>query len=130
MKCEKPRKRKKKISNATLLKLWGEVVRARDKKCVLCGRTENVHAHHAIVRSGQSLGARFISDNGITLCHHHHIQGVHGGDKDATVLLAEIHAIIKKRIGQERFAEVSAIGHMPCKLSDDEREEIRAGLKK
>lgn len=49
---------------------WGKMVRERDGKCLYCGDTETLQAHHLFPRSRS--GTRFELQNGITLCASHH----------------------------------------------------------
>lgn len=57
--------------------LWSKCVRARDKKCVLCGNTTSLQAHHWIVTRNQSSKYKFDLRNGVTLCYGCHIHGIH-----------------------------------------------------
>ena len=47
-------------------KEWGRLVRERDGKCLYCGKTEYLQAHHLFSR-GRSA-TRFNLKNGFTLC--------------------------------------------------------------
>jgi hypothetical protein len=50
---------------------WSIAVRARDNNCcVICQRTDYVHAHHILPRELHTF--RFNVDNGISLCPKHH----------------------------------------------------------
>lgn len=51
-------------------KEWAEDVKARDKGCVICGKTERMNAHHIIPK--EIMGMRYKTINGITLCPLHH----------------------------------------------------------
>lgn len=52
-------------------KEWSILVRKRDgNKCVICGESKIVHAHHLIPREIHDY--RFQVDNGISLCPRHH----------------------------------------------------------
>lgn len=52
-------------------KEWGKSVKNRDDwKCVICGSTERVNAHHLIVRENHET--KFDINNGLTLCPKHH----------------------------------------------------------
>ena len=62
-------------------KCWSEAIRARDKKCIICGRRENLQAHHAINRRGKKA-TRWDLRNGITLCVKCHLFGIHGNQVD------------------------------------------------
>lgn len=61
-----------------LLKLWAEVVKTRDGKCLKCGATEDLHAHHLISRRKKNV--RYEPDNGITLCYRCHFYWWHSKD--------------------------------------------------
>jgi hypothetical protein len=57
---------------------WSLRVRARDGfKCLLCGATENITAHHWYCSDHHSHAARYAVDNGATLCYACHIRSVH-----------------------------------------------------
>lgn len=57
---------------------WSLRVRARDGfKCLLCGATENITAHHWYAADHFSHCARYAVDNGATLCYACHIRGIH-----------------------------------------------------
>jgi hypothetical protein len=50
---------------------WSKEVKVRDGyRCVYCGSTEYLNAHHIFSRN--NLTTRFDLDNGITLCAKHH----------------------------------------------------------
>lgn len=50
-----------------------EAVFNRDEhKCVFCGATENLDAHHITDRSVMPNGG-YVKENGITLCPKHHM---------------------------------------------------------
>lgn len=50
---------------------WAELVKTRDNnKCVICGETKQLNAHHIIPREIKEL--RFDINNGISLCPKHH----------------------------------------------------------
>ena len=57
---------------------WSLRVRARDGfKCLLCGATENITAHHWYVSDHHAHAARYAIANGATLCYACHIRGIH-----------------------------------------------------
>ena len=57
---------------------WALRVKQRDGfKCLLCGATENLTAHHWYVCDHHAHAARYSVDNGATLCYACHIRGVH-----------------------------------------------------
>jgi hypothetical protein len=77
-------KRKKKSKLIALPKLkkeldviWSAKVRERDGKCVLCGKTKSLQAHHYIRTKARSLKYRWDIRNGVTLCYGCHMYGVH-----------------------------------------------------
>ena len=50
--------------------LWSKAVRERDgDKCLMCGKTEFLHAHHWLFRKGHSLALAFDVRNGAALCY-------------------------------------------------------------
>ena len=58
------------------LQSWGEVIKKRDKKCVICGSTDRLNAHHLIHKKTNPELSLNIN-NGVTLCELHHYE-VHG----------------------------------------------------
>jgi hypothetical protein len=57
---------------------WSLRVRTRDGfKCLLCGATENLTAHHWYCSDHFSHTARYAIANGATLCYACHIRGIH-----------------------------------------------------
>ena len=52
-------------------KEWSQKVRARDKKCAVCGAVNNLAAHHIEGRAKKST--RLLLENGITVCPSHHV---------------------------------------------------------
>ena len=57
-------------------KLWADLIKARDGKCIYCGSKIHLNAHH-IFTKGRHSNLRWNTDNGITLCAKCHIYGVH-----------------------------------------------------
>jgi len=52
-------------------KEWANSVKDRDgRKCVICGNTERLNAHHIIVRENHET--KFDIENGLSLCPKHH----------------------------------------------------------
>ena len=75
MKFPKPKKVKKKKSpkKISLNKfdlLWAKMVRERDRRCLHCGNTQNLQAHHLFRRGISST--RYELKNGISLCSSCH----------------------------------------------------------
>jgi hypothetical protein len=72
-KIKKPN-RKKLIFEAD--KLWASIVKERDGKCIYCGSTRNLNAHHIFTKARHG-NLRWEPDNGVTLCAGCHTFGVH-----------------------------------------------------
>ena len=65
-------------SHDSALTNWAKQVKARDEnRCVLCGETRDLDAHHLISKS-QEPRLQYKLDNGITLCRRCH-RMVHDG---------------------------------------------------
>lgn len=64
----------KRRTNSTLSH-WRERVANRDnRKCVICGATDNLEVHHIIpVSHDPESEYKYMESNGITLCHKHHL---------------------------------------------------------
>lgn len=57
--------------------IWSEDVKKRDDaKCQICNTVEDVKSHHIFYKSLYPQ-LQFLLNNGITLCHKHHME-VHG----------------------------------------------------
>jgi hypothetical protein len=72
-KIKKPN-RKKLIFEAD--KLWASIVKERDGKCIYCGSTRNLNAHHIFTKARHG-NLRWEVSNGVTLCAGCHTFGVH-----------------------------------------------------
>jgi hypothetical protein len=72
-KIKKPN-RKKLIFEAD--KLWASIVKERDGKCIYCGSTRNLNAHHIFTKARHG-NLRWEPDNGVTLCAGCHTFGIH-----------------------------------------------------
>lgn len=65
---------------------WALRVKTRDgHKCLLCGGTELLTAHHWYVTSQRGHAARYCVDNGATLCFTCHIREIHENPGYATI---------------------------------------------
>lgn len=62
---------KKKVEES-VLKLWSQVVRDRDKTCRICNSDYRLQAHH--IRSRANEATKFLVQNGLTVCSKCHIQ--------------------------------------------------------
>ena len=50
---------------------WAQVIKKRDKKCVVCGSKKKLEAHHILQRSLYPK-LSFNINNGVMLCYLHH----------------------------------------------------------
>ena len=56
-------------SNTYCLRLWSQFIRERDgNRCVICKSKKRLSAHH-VIRKSLWKSLRFMTGNGITLCH-------------------------------------------------------------
>jgi 5-methylcytosine-specific restriction endonuclease McrA len=72
MKKEKKKKKPKHWRKTSSYRQWRREVKMRDGRCMECGTTEELQAHH-IIEARKSPELRFVSSNGLTLCgacHH------------------------------------------------------------
>lgn len=76
-------------------KLCSHIVIKRDGCCVMCGKTPNLNAHHAIIRKAQSLWTKWLPRNLITLCWDCHFNYVHGQRADYKWLKEYIYVVEK-----------------------------------
>ncbi len=108
--------------------LWGKIIRARDKRCAMCGSTDNLNAHHCVVHKGNGASKiRWILDNGITLCAYCHM-GIHNHNNASFVRKYE--TIRDSRISLDRQEEIIRLRHEVAKYSMDDLEGIYENLAK
>jgi hypothetical protein len=109
----------KKQLNKTIDKLWSEYVRKRDGKCIICGSTNHIQAHHIFSRRYMSL--RYNVDNGVTLCfaHHHHL---------AHSLYEEFRDKIISILGQETYDRLKKLSQQITKHTADDLLNIKQDL--
>lgn len=60
---------------------WSKKVRDRDQKCVVCGRTDHLNAHHILPKENYKE-FMFELINGVTLCPIHHKFGKYSAHKN------------------------------------------------
>ena len=94
---------------------WAAAVKFRDGgKCVICGATVDLHAHH-IVPKEFNAGLRYDVSNGVTLCREHHSQ-VHRYDCERRALLRRACAYLKANNTTDESAklldDIVAFGRM------------------
>ena len=81
MKRNKPLRSKlvKRLDN-----LWSRAIHAKFKnRCIMCGATGILHAHHCIVNKGRGgFGVRWLILNGVLLCPGCHLFKIHHGQAD------------------------------------------------
>lgn len=90
------------------LVLWSLVVRKRDgNRCLMCGKTEYLQAHHWLFRRSHSVRLALDPANGATLCYGCHIGRIHhDGDGDFMLRLAEKMTSI---VGQDKITAMREI---------------------
>jgi len=71
LKSIKPQKKVKEKLDMDKLSQWSKTVRGRDKKCVVCGSTEKLEAHHLFSKNVYKDIAYQVS-NGISCCNFCH----------------------------------------------------------
>lgn len=64
------------------LQSWSNLIKSRDKACVICGTTSQLNAHHIIHRA-KIPELSFCVNNGILLCRIHHNEA-HGNNLQMT----------------------------------------------
>ena len=90
--------KKYKLSFNKYDKIWSKKVRERDGKCLYCGKTDTLNAHHLFGRSRSAT--RFMLKNGITLCSLHHVFGT---EFSAHRTEQTFKAWAKDYLGQEEY---------------------------
>ena len=109
-------------------KLASEVVRLRDKRCLMCGATENLQAHHFIVTKGSSTKHRWNLHNLLTLCYSCHIRKVHSTASLKWIGLLKKSAILNQVCTEEDIEEISG-DIEPIRLNKGVLENIITALK-
>ena len=109
-------------------KLASEVVRLRDKRCLMCGATENLQAHHFIVTKGSSTKHRWNLHNLLTLCYSCHIHKVHSTASLKWIGLLKKSAILNQVCTEEDIDEISG-DIEPMRLNKGLLENIITALK-
>ena len=109
-------------------KLASEVVRKRDGRCLLCGNTETLQAHHFIITKGASTKHRWDLRNLITLCYACHLYKIHSTASIKYIEMLKKSAIINQVCTEQDIEEIcNDIGVM--KLSKGLMENIITALK-
>lgn len=65
----------KKILMEKLDRAWSKFIRERDGKCMICGSTNRLSAHHIFSR--RYMSTRWYTGNGLTLCYPCHMFFAH-----------------------------------------------------
>ena len=102
---------------------WSAYIRARDKRCQVCGKTDNLHAHHCIVPQKRGNSTRFLADNGISLCFWDHMFMVHKG-LGGVEFNRRLQSAIDRICSKERQEEIIRLSHEVKKYDRSELEEI------
>lgn len=128
--------KKKKVNKAKLVRklkkqnfdLWSKCVRLRDKRCIVCGSTEKLQAHHCFVRAAASLRTRFMTINGVCVCYRCHLVQIHrNGEKR---FFEKYIKILDEKIPKEKQEEVYKISQNKDPVSLEELQNINENLKK
>lgn len=108
--------------------LASQVTRLRDKRCLMCGATENLQAHHFIVTKGSSTKHRWDLRNLVSLCYPCHIHKVHSTASLKWIGILKKAAIINGICTEQDIEEISG-DIEPMKINKGVLEGIIAGLK-
>ena len=96
---------------AQLAVLWSIAVRRRDGKCVMCGKTDGLQAHHWLFHKSHSMALAFNVANGATLCYVDHIIKIHQrADGEHIMRLMEI---MTQRVGSAVIEQLREIAKPP-----------------
>jgi len=99
--------------------LWQQIVTIRDGACLLCG-WYLITGHHVFGRTHN--GSSFDPDSGISLCVDCH-ERVRQNPKEA-------HALLKSKIGEERYIYLEALSRESVRLREPDFREIANKLSK
>ena len=105
------KKTKKKTKSIAQLRriaddLASEIVRKRDGRCMMCGKRENLQAHHFIITKGASTKHRWDLRNLITLCYSCHIHKVHSTASLKWISILKKSAILNKVCTEQDIEEI------------------------
>lgn len=109
-------------------KLASEVVRLRDGRCLMCGATEGLQAHHFIITKGASTKHRWDLHNLISLCYPCHIHKVHSTASLKWIEILKKSAILNGIVTEEQIREICH-DIEPMRLSKGLLENIITALK-
>lgn len=101
---KKPKKKLTSIAHIrkALYQDWSARVKEADRhECVLCGNTDNLHAHHWYCCDNKAHAARYAVDNGVTLCYACHIRKVHTRADFVTIRKLAIYMTLTREIDEE-----------------------------
>jgi hypothetical protein len=108
--------------------LFNKSIRERDGKCLRCGKTEHLQAHHHCIRQGSSSLHRFDPRNCMTLCVGCHLYWYHK-DGDLMKSLELKHIAIKNGICTEQdIEEMISNRHEIKRWSRVDLEELKESL--
>ena len=108
--------------------LASEIVRKRDGRCMMCGKRENLQAHHFIITKGASTKHRWDLRNLITLCYSCHIHKVHSTASLKWISILKKSAILNKVCTEQDIEEICH-DIEPMRINKGVMEGIIAGLK-
>lgn len=106
---------------------WSLRVRSRDGfKCLLCGSTENITAHHWYCSDHHAHAARYSVDNGATLCYACHIRGVHSRADYVSVerIKNALHFELWRMVDVENLIEIELTTSILRQLWDGMRKRV------
>ena len=114
-------------------KYWSLFVRARDNRCMLCGKCvdmpQKLQAHHWIVSRGKSLKYRCDPRNGIALCYGCHIHQVHTNPTVDMLNRLKESAIVAGIATEDDIQEIISRSAKTSYISVPELEDMLAKLK-
>ena len=93
-------------------KIWSKLVRERDGRCLNCGKTDSLNAHHVIMRGKKST--RLLLENGISLCAGCHVfspNSVHRSPDGSKAFCIRL-------IGSEEYARLERLSVKPMKEAE------------
>jgi 5-methylcytosine-specific restriction endonuclease McrA len=103
-------------------KLWSLYIRHRDEKCMLCGATEDLQAHHCIVRKALGNATRWHINNGISLCYVCHLIEIHRNATKST--LEKYLKILNNKYTKKQQEEVYSLYRKGIKIEYEDMVKI------
>ncbi len=107
-----------------LLKLWSLTVRAKyENRCIICGSTQNINAHHLIHKAIQKY--KFDINNGVALCCKHHLFDFKISAHKGSYLFFEFLKENHKKVFEQYVKNINNIEKVKLDIKQIEKELLK-----